>query len=82
MLKILFFGALGDKAGSESKSLELASGNTPEALRETLARDNPELGWALAEPQVMVAVNQALADWQTPLADGDEVAFLPPVTGG
>jgi molybdopterin synthase sulfur carrier subunit len=30
----------------------------------------------------MVAVNQAMADWETPLRDGDEVAFFPPVTGG
>jgi molybdopterin synthase catalytic subunit len=31
---------------------------------------------------VVASVNQALADWRSPLATGDEVAFLPPVSGG
>jgi molybdopterin synthase sulfur carrier subunit len=36
-----------------------------------------------AEDQiVMMAVNQEMAELQTPVQDGDEVAFFPPVTGG
>jgi molybdopterin synthase sulfur carrier subunit len=31
---------------------------------------------------VRAAVNQAMAHGDTPVADGDEVAFFPPVTGG
>ncbi len=54
-----------------------------EILLETLARERGE-AWAatLADPGVRVAVNAELVARDTPLADGDEVAFLPPVTGG
>jgi molybdopterin synthase sulfur carrier subunit len=36
----------------------------------------------LAEPRLMCARNQAMCSLQTPLSDGDEIAFFPPVTGG
>lgn len=40
-------------------------------------------GWeVLAEPRLMCARNQEMCSLQTPLADGDEIAFFPPVTGG
>ncbi|WP_373185950.1 molybdopterin converting factor subunit 1 [Halopseudomonas sp.] len=45
-----------------------------------LARGN---AWeVLAEPRLMCACNQEMCSLDTPLADGDEVAFFPPVTGG
>jgi molybdopterin synthase sulfur carrier subunit len=37
---------------------------------------------ALREPQVLVSVNKIIVKWDHPLCDGDEIAFLPPVTGG
>jgi molybdopterin synthase sulfur carrier subunit len=37
---------------------------------------------ALQDEQVLVAVNQEVADLDAALKDGDEVAFFPPVTGG
>jgi len=49
----------------------------------------PTLGDLLAEPRfaalpqdALLAVNQSFADRGTPLADGDEVALMPPVSGG
>ncbi|SDU03421.1 molybdopterin converting factor subunit 1 [Halopseudomonas salegens] len=36
----------------------------------------------LAEPKVMCARNQDMCKLDTPIADGDEIAFFPPVTGG
>lgn len=49
----------------------------------------PTLGDLLAEPpfaglpkDALLAVNQSFADRATPLADGDEVALMPPVSGG
>ena len=45
---------------------------------ETAGRGEP---LSLVRP-VRVAVNQVIADAETPLHAGDEVAFLPPVTGG
>jgi molybdopterin synthase sulfur carrier subunit len=39
-------------------------------------------GNVLQAPQTIVAINQQVGSAGTPLADGDEVAFFPPVTGG
>jgi molybdopterin converting factor small subunit len=44
--------------------------------------DHPELSKALSEPQVLVSVNKMIVKWDQPLFEGDELAFLPPVTGG
>jgi molybdopterin synthase sulfur carrier subunit len=83
MIRVLFFGRLGEYA--ENGRMELTSPPAPgtaAALRDHLGAVDAGLGKALAEPQVMVAVNQEVVDWDSPIHDGDEVAFLPPVTGG
>ena len=56
---------------------------TAEALRAWLRAQSDAHALALAPGRaVRVAVDQALADEATPLHDGAEVAFFPPVTGG
>ena len=56
---------------------------TAAALREWLRTQSDAHAEALAPGRaVRVAVDQALADEATPLRDGAEVAFFPPVTGG
>jgi len=82
-LRILYFGPLGDIAGCDQVDIPFEPGcSTIADLREHLGRENAALAKALAEPQVMVALNQQLVDWDCNLKKGDEVAFLPPVTGG
>lgn len=80
MIDVLFFGSLQDVAGTDRLQSEFQP--TPAALVTLLTADNPKLAGALLQPQVMVAVNQTMAALDTPLTDGCEVAFLPPVTGG
>jgi molybdopterin converting factor small subunit len=48
-------------------------------LYEQLQRDR---GLQLAPQFLRVAINDEFGDWQQPLAEGDTVAFLPPVAGG
>ena len=60
--------------------LDLADGATVEAAWDALAARFP--GLAPHRPYVRAARNAAYAAWDVPLADGDEVAFLPPVSGG
>ena len=56
---------------------------TAGALRAWLCAQSPAHAQALAPGRaVRVAIDQALADEATPLRDGAEVAFFPPVTGG
>ncbi len=79
LIRLHFFGRLSDLA---TQVPSRCAGETPHAIRQWLAEDFPELAVQLNEPQVLVSVNHCIVDWQTPLTDGDEVAFLPPVTGG
>jgi molybdopterin synthase sulfur carrier subunit len=79
MVNVLFFGRLGDFAAHAPTSIEAS---TPAQIRELLAADFPALAKELHQPQVLVSVNQLIVGWDQILAQGAEVAFLPPVTGG
>ncbi len=59
---------------------EISEGARVEDLFERYGRSFPEL--AKFRASVAASVNQEFAEWRAPLASGDEVAFLPPVSGG
>ena len=82
MIKFLFFGRLGDLAQSAPNEIDAVDNLTPSAVRDLLTADYPDLGAELAQPQVLVSINQTIVDWHCVLEDGVELAFLPPVTGG
>jgi MoaE-MoaD fusion protein len=79
-IKVLFFGVLRDLAGQRECEVELAEGTTAAGLFGHFAAKFP--GLEAARRSVTVARNQEFADPETVLADGDEVALLPPVSGG
>ena len=74
------FGKYAEALGTEEARLELADGSTVaeaiERLRETL------LGGEAIPLKTMVAINQEHALPTRVLADGDELALLPPLAGG
>lgn len=80
MAKLLFLGRLEDAAGGAERDLPLAA---PTALADVLAMLEPGLAQAAAGARIRLALNGALvpADGLV-LADADELAFLPPVSGG
>jgi MoaE-MoaD fusion protein len=79
-VRVLFFGILKDVAGCASESLELpAASSVRDALDYCISRW-PEIKDVM--PSVAVAVNQRYAGSDTMLDNGDEVALLPPVSGG
>jgi molybdopterin synthase sulfur carrier subunit len=82
VIKLLFFGRLGDSAAMAPELFEASEGLTASAVRDALAIEHPLLVEALLEPQVLVSIDRVIADWNQPLRDGCELAFLPPVTGG
>jgi molybdopterin synthase sulfur carrier subunit len=82
MIKLLFFGRLGDFAQGVSTSIDAVDGLTPAAVRDGLAAGHPQLVYELSQPQVLISLNQMIVDWDHPIVDGAELAFLPPVTGG
>jgi MoaE-MoaD fusion protein len=77
---VLFFGVLKEMLGSESQLLDLPAAATVDAVLEHyrgLFPQQPKLWSALA-----IAVNQSYTAHGCLLHDGDEVALLPPVSGG
>jgi len=79
-VKILYFAGLREALGAGGESLELPAGiATVGALRDLLAARHAAL---LTTKNLRAAVNQRMAGMDAPVADGDEVAFFPPVTGG
>ncbi|MGD8617095.1 MAG: molybdopterin converting factor subunit 1 [Gammaproteobacteria bacterium] len=84
MIKVLYFAALREQLGTASEQLELDPQLTDlSALTARLQQRGGAWEEALGGGQsLLVAVNSELASPQTPLSDGDEVAYFPPVTGG
>jgi molybdopterin synthase sulfur carrier subunit len=84
MVKILYFAGLREATGSASEEMVLpADVHDIAALRDLLRSRGGAWADALADSKrVRAAVNQDMAAGNTPLADGDEIAFFPPVTGG
>jgi len=79
-IRVLFFGQLREIAGAAEHDAELPAGALMEdAFAHLTAR---WAGLAAFRTIVVAARNQEFASWETPLADGDEIAFLPPVSGG
>lgn len=79
-VRVLFFGQLKDIVGVAQEDAELSDGARVEDLFERYGRRFPKLVEFRAS--VAASVNQEYATWRAPLASGDEVAFLPPVSGG
>jgi molybdopterin converting factor subunit 1 len=79
-VKVLFFGRLKEIVGHAEESLESCHSATIEQLFAHFAARNPDL--ARFRSSLVASCNQEFAAWDTPLHSGDEVAFLPPVSGG
>ncbi len=79
-VKVLFFGRLKEIAGRGEDLLDLTEGAPIETLFARCVAQQPEL--ARYRPSLVASRNQEFAAWSTPLHSGDEVAFLPPVSGG
>jgi len=79
-VQVVIFGILKDLVGSSEAQLELATGATAGDLWTALQAQTP--GLARFQKSVAVAVNQHYAEPGTLLHEGDEVALLPPVSGG
>ncbi len=84
MITLLYFARLREALGTGQERLALPAGvGTLRALRAHLALRGDAWAKELAEGRnLRAAVNQVAAAADAPVADGDEVAFFPPVTGG
>jgi sulfur-carrier protein len=81
-VRVRFFASLREALGAE-QTATLPRGSTVGSLREALMASSAEHAQRLAPQRaVRAALNQTLCAESAGLANGDEVAFFPPVTGG
>lgn len=79
-IRVLFFGVLRDVTGLREDSIDVPDGGHAATVFEYYASRFPRLGEMSAS--IVLAVNQRFCAPSVALSDGDEVALLPPVSGG
>jgi molybdopterin synthase catalytic subunit len=77
---VRLFGSIREAVGAKELAVSLDDGATVADLRARLAGDHA--AFAEMGERLRVAVGQSVVDESAALADGDEAAFLPPVSGG
>ena len=80
MVRVLFFGRLKELSGSAEETVELREGARIEDLFAMCAETRPDFRKFRAS--LVAARNCEFAAWDTLLNAGDEIGFLPPVSGG
>lgn len=76
--QLLYFASLADRAGCAGESVQSDATGLAALYEELRVRH----GFAIEPARLRVAVNGQIVDWSHPLAEDDEVVFLPPVSGG
>ena len=82
MVTVRFFAVLKKLLDRESMRVDLHGPTTLKALLDRLEEDIPSIRSVIREGRALIAVNQEIAQEETLVSDGDEVAFLPPFAGG
>lgn len=79
-LTVKFFGSYQEAVGEKKLEIETDTVSKVQDLIDELTEKYPNL--ADLDDQLLIAVNKTMAERGKELKDGDEVAFLPPVSGG
>lgn len=75
---IRYFARMADIAGCAHESMA----QVPATAAELFAQLSERHRFGFGIEVLRVAINDRLVSWQTALSDGDEIAFIPPVSGG
>jgi len=83
IIKLLYFASLREALGTSGEEIALPAGVVDvAALRTHLAARGDVWRELIRSQSLRAAVNQRMVGPEAAIADGDEVAFFPPVTGG
>ena len=83
MLTIKLFGMVKMLAQQQKElTLDFSSGQKVKDLVEVLNSGYPDIGDLILKKKVLISVNQEIAHPDTVIAGGDEIALLPPFSGG
>ena len=77
-IRLLYFASLRDRAGCAEEALDTHAASAGDLYADIAKRH----GFSFSPERLRVAVNGALVPWSHAIAEGDEVVFLPPVSGG
>lgn len=81
MVRIVFYGPLADIMGRE-RAVSMSAETTVRQMMESLCGEDAEFKAAIARARVQFAVNDVIGPADAPVKDGDEIAVLPPFSGG
>lgn len=79
-VRVRLFAGIRETVGRADLDFDLAEGATPEDVWRRLAAEHPAL--QTRRPSLSAAVNRRYSGFDAVLGDGDEVVFVPPVSGG
>jgi molybdopterin converting factor subunit 1 len=82
MISVKYFANLKEVAGKESEELTASDGMKLKDLCNQLENSQSQIVEMIRQKNVMVAINQEMANMDSVIKDGDEIAFLPPFSGG
>jgi molybdopterin converting factor subunit 1 len=82
MITLKYFASLKSIAEKEEDRLDIENPITIDQLSDIISKTTPKMGDMIREKKVLISVNQEMASVETIIHDGDEVAFLPPFSGG
>ncbi len=74
---VLYFASFQEAAGVDSEAMEM-----PESLTSLFESLKKKYQFKFQIAHIRVAVNGVFVDWQHELVEGNEIAFIPPVSGG
>lgn len=77
-IHIHYFAILREERGCNQDTIDSAAGSLSELYSDLQSRFN----LSMPQSRMRVALNSEFVDWDSPVASGDEVAFIPPVAGG
>lgn len=81
-LRVLYFASVREALGVASEDWPASAATVADLRAELVARGQPWAEALAADRALRCAINQQMCAPSSPLQDGDEVAFFPPVTGG
>ncbi len=82
MVTVRYFASLRTVAGKEEEQFDLGSETTLEKLSDEISKTAPKISEMIRGNNLMVSVNLDVVQSGAIIKDGDEVAFLPPFSGG
>ncbi len=82
MITVKYFASLRSVAGKEEEQFNMGSETTLEKLSEEISKTAPKLGEMIRGNKIIVSVNMDVVQPGAVIKDGDEIALLPPFSGG